>query len=119
MNLITTGWELVLALGAGTGLVYILRWYWWRVNAWSEIAAMASALVVSLSLFRFQVFEAGTALGFAQQILVTVGVTTVVWLVATFATAPEPMEKLISFYRSVHPAAESPWSMRRCLALAK
>ncbi|HJU91480.1 MAG TPA: sodium:solute symporter family protein [Pyrinomonadaceae bacterium] len=104
MNRITTGWELVLALGAGTGLVYILRWYWWRVNAWSEIAAMASALIVSLSLLRFNVFDAGTPLGFAQQILVTVGITTIVWLVATFATAPEPMEKLISFYRNVHPA---------------
>lgn len=104
MNRITTGWELVLALGAGTGLVYILRWYWWRVNAWSEVAAMASALVVSLSLFRFQIFDTATPIGFAQQILVTVGVTTLVWLTATFITAPEPMEKLVSFYRNVHPA---------------
>lgn len=104
MNRITTGWELVLALGAGTGLVYILRWYWWRVNAWSEVAAMASALVVSLSLFKFQIFDTATPIGFAQQILVTVGVTTIVWLAATFLTAPEPMEKLVSFYRKVHPA---------------
>ncbi len=104
MNRITTGWELVLALGAGTGLVYILRWYWWRINAWSEIAAMTSALLVSISLIRFEVFDTGTPLGFAQQILVTVGITTIVWLAATFATAPEPMEKLISFYRTVHPA---------------
>lgn len=47
MNRITSGWELVLMLGAGTGLVYILRWYWWRINAWSEIAAMAAALAPS------------------------------------------------------------------------
>jgi Na+/proline symporter len=104
MNRITSGWELVLALGAGTGLVYILRWYWWRINAWSEIAAMACALVVSLSILAFEVFDSGTPEGFAQQILVTVGVTTLVWLAVTFATAPEPMEKLISFYRAVHPA---------------
>jgi solute:Na+ symporter, SSS family len=104
MKQITTGWELVLALGAGTGLVYILRWYWWRINAWSEVAAMASALVVSLGLRQFEIFDATTPLGFAQSILVTVGITTAVWLVATFATAPEPMEKLISFYRHVHPA---------------
>jgi SSS family transporter len=104
MNRITTGWELVLALGAGTGLVYILRWYWWRVNAWSEIAAMACALVVSLTLLQLNVFDAGTPGGFAWQIIVTVGITTLVWLIATFATAPEPMEKLISFYRHVHPA---------------
>jgi SSS family transporter len=104
MNQITSGWELVLALGAGTGLVYILRWYWWRVNAWSEVAAMSSALIVSLSLRQFGVFDPGTPRGFALQILTTVGITTVVWLVATFVTAPEPMEKLTSFYRSVHPA---------------
>ena len=108
MTRITTGWELVMALGAGTGLVYILRWYWWRVNAWSEIAAMTSALVVSLSLGQILEdipdYHPGTPLGFAVQILLTVGITTVVWLVATFLTKPEPMEKLISFYRHVHPA---------------
>src|SRR5688500_11525715 len=60
MNRITSGWELVLALGAGTGLVYILRWYWWRVNAWSEIAAMACALVVSLGLRQFAIFDTAT-----------------------------------------------------------
>jgi SSS family transporter len=104
MNRITSGWELVLSLGAGTGLVYILRWYWWRINAWSEVAAMASALIVSLSLRQFEIFDASTPKGFAQQILITVGVTTVVWLVATFITAPEPMSKLTSFYRRVRPA---------------
>jgi Na+/proline symporter len=104
MNRITSGWELVLALGAGTGLVYILRWYWWRINAWSEIAAMASALIVSLTLLKLEVFDSSTPRGFAQQILVTVGVTTVVWLVATFVTRPEPLSKLTSFYERVRPA---------------
>jgi len=104
MNRIISGWELVLSLGAGTGLVYILRWYWWRVNAWSEIAAMASALIVSLGLRQLSVIDVSTPKGFAQEILVTVGVTTAVWIGATFLTAPEPMEKLSSFYRSVRPA---------------
>jgi SSS family transporter len=104
MNRITSGWELVLSLGAGTGLVYILRWYWWRINAWSEIASMACALVVSLALFRYKIFDGDTPKGFAQQILVIVGVTTIVWLVATFVTAAEPKEKLVSFYRTVYPA---------------
>src|SRR5687767_4119282 len=104
MNRITGGWELVMILGAGTGLVYILRWYWWRVNAWSEIAAMSAALIVSLGLTWAGVFEAGTPLGFAQTILTTVAVTTAVWLAATFATAPEPEAKLIDFYRRVRPA---------------
>jgi solute:Na+ symporter, SSS family len=104
MNRITSGWELVMALGAGTGLVYILRWYWWRVNAWSEVAAMACALVISLGLRQFEIFDASTPLGFAQQILVTVAITTAVWLAATFITAPEPMAKLVTFYRKVRPA---------------
>jgi SSS family solute:Na+ symporter len=104
MNRITGGWELVLSLGAGTGLVYILRWYWWRINAWSEVAAMAAALVVSLALRYFVIFDSSTPLGFAQSILTTVGVTTLVWLAATLLTAPEPEEKLREFYRRVRPA---------------
>src|SRR5687767_515330 len=103
MNRITSGWELVLMLGAGTGLVYILRWYWWRVNAWSEIAAMSAALIVSLGLSWSGTFDSSTALGFAQTMLTTVGVTTAVWLTATFATAPEREAKLVSFYRRVRP----------------
>jgi hypothetical protein len=104
MNRITGGWELVLMLGAGTGLVYILRWYWWRINAWSEIAAMSAALIVSVFLQATGVFEAGTPGGFARTILTTVAVTTLVWLAATFATAPEPDSRLVEFYRRVHPA---------------
>ena len=104
MNRITGGWELVMALGAGTGLVYILRWYWWRVNAWSEVSAMASALAVSLSLRYFAVFDSSTPRGFAQTILTTVGATTLVWLAVTLLTRPEPEEKLEEFYRRVRPA---------------
>ena len=104
MNRITGGWELVLTLGAGTGLVYILRWYWWRINAWSEIAAMSAALIVSLGLTWLGVFEAGTPLGFAQTILTTVAITTAVWVAATYATAPEPASVLQSFYNRVRPA---------------
>jgi Na+/proline symporter len=104
MNRITGGWELVMSLGAGTGLVYILRWYWWRINAWSEISSMAAALIVSLALRYFDVFDSSTPAGFAQTILTTVGVTTLVWLAATFLSRPEPIEKLSSFYRRVHPA---------------
>ena len=104
MNRITGGWELVLTLGAGTGLVYILRWYWWRINAWSEIAAMSSALIVSLAVAWSGIYESGTALGFAQTILTTVLITTLVWLGVTFATAPEPPETLVAFYERVRPA---------------
>jgi SSS family solute:Na+ symporter len=104
MNRITGGWELVMALGAGTGLVYILRWYWWRINAWSEVSAMSSALVVSLALRYFEVFDAATPRGFALTILTTVGVTTVAWLSVTFLTRPESPETLARFYERVRPA---------------
>ena len=104
MNRITGGWELVLTLGAGTGLVYILRWYWWRVNAWSEIAAMSAALIVSLGLRWLGTFDSASPIGFAQTILTTVAITTAVWLIATFVTGPEPDAKLIAFYRRVRPA---------------
>jgi Na+/proline symporter len=115
MNRITGGWELVLALGAGTGLVYILRWYWWRINAWSEIAAMIAALVVSLTLTYSAVFDSGTPIGFAQTILTTVAVTTIVWVAATFATPPEPMDTLVSFYRRVRPSGPG-WTHVRAVA---
>jgi Na+/proline symporter len=104
MNRITGGWELVLTLGAGTGLVYILRWYWWRINAWSEIVAMIAALVVSLGLQWSGTFSAGTPSGFALTILTTVAITTAAWLLATFATRPESDATLIGFYRRVRPA---------------
>ena len=109
MNRITGGWELVLTLGAGTGLVYILRWYWWRINAWSEIAAMSAALLVSTALAWGGIFESGTPAGFAQTILTTVAITTVVWLIATFATSAEPQEQLVTFYELVRPAGPG-WS---------
>jgi Na+/proline symporter len=104
MNRITGGWELVLTLGAGTGLVYILRWYWWRINAWSEIAAMSAALIVSLGLRWSGTFDSASPTGFAQTVLTTVGITTAVWVIATFVTAPEPDANLIAFFRRVRPA---------------
>ncbi len=102
MNQISKVWELLLTLGAGTGLVYILRWYWWRVNAWSEVAAMASALLTSLTLRG--VFDPATPRGFALNLIITTAVTTVVWLVVTFATRPEPDDTLAAFYEKVRPA---------------
>ena len=102
MNQISKVWELLLTLGAGTGLVYILRWYWWRVNAWSEVSAMASALVTSIALRA--VFDPATPQGFALNLILTTAVTTGVWLAVTFATRPEPAETLSAFYRKVRPA---------------
>jgi SSS family solute:Na+ symporter len=96
-------WKFLLAIGAGTGLVYLLRWYWWRVNAWSEVSAMAAALVLSLA------FQFGLGLspeepaGFAKLLLVTTAATTVVWIAVTYLTAAEPVENLRAFYARVRP----------------
>ncbi len=98
------GWKLLLGLGAGTGLVLILRWYWWRVNAWSEISAMAASFVTSISLQALGLDLGDTASGdYALTMLITVGVTTIVWLSVTFLTAPEADETLERFYRRVRP----------------
>jgi Na+/proline symporter len=106
-------WRLLLAIGAGTGLVLILRWYWWRINAWSEISAMVTSFVVSLValrtiLPRYTTAGAGGASitdpnGDAMVMLVTVGVSTAVWLAVTFLTRPEPEATLEAFYARVRP----------------
>jgi hypothetical protein len=105
MDSITGAWQLLIGIGAGTGAVLILRWFWWRINAWSEVAAMCSALLVSTAVRFHYGLANDDPLVFAKSTLITVGVTTVVWLAATFATAPEPSGKLISFYRRVRPSA--------------
>ena len=94
---IRQAWEFVLESGAGIGLVLILRWYWWRINAWSEIAAMVAAAVGYTMLKLF------TPLLFPHTLLVVVGWTTLCWLVVTLVTAPEPDDHLIAFYRRTRP----------------
>jgi hypothetical protein len=84
--------------------VLILRWYWWRVNAWSEISAMAASLVTSLVLQIAGLNLADTASAdYALTMLITVGVTTVVWVTVTLLTPPESEQTLERFYRRVRP----------------
>jgi len=110
---IKSGWEFVLELGAGTGIVYLLRWYWWRINAWSEISAMGTAMIVSLSLRLWQYlgttgsvappFEGSGPVIFAKSALTTTLCTTVVALAVTLLSRPESEATLRSFYRKVRP----------------
>src|SRR5262245_3866117 len=100
---IAQAWKLLLVTGAGTGTVLMLRWFWWRINAWSEVSAMAVAAVVSLFLQVTLKWNSDKPKEFAYIMLVTVGITTVAWLGVTLVTGPEPEEKLISFYRHVRP----------------
>lgn len=96
-------WKFLLAIGAGTGLVYLLRWYWWRINAWSEVAAMAGAFVLSLALQFGVGLNPDDPRGFAWLMLLTVAGTTVIWLAVTFLTPPEPLPHLQRFYAKVNP----------------
>jgi len=105
LGTIEGAWKFLLALGSGTGLVLILRWYWWRINAWSEISAMIASFVVSVTAINVLKprFAAGDLRADAWVMLVTVAVSTVVWLGVTFATKPEPDRVLEAFYRRVRP----------------
>jgi len=104
LSSVEQGWKLLIGLGAGTGLVFILRWYWWRVNAWSEISAMVASFVTSMVLTRFghSMGDPGTR-DYAFTMVTTVAITTVVWLAVTLLTAPESAETLDRFYRRVRP----------------
>ena len=104
MDSIAGAWKLLIVTGAGTGAVLILRWYWWRINAWSEVSAMATAFVVSIVLQTVFHLDSDNPVQFAYLILITVAVTTVVWLAVTFVTAPESDATLIGFYRRVRPS---------------
>jgi Na+/proline symporter len=99
---INQGWQLVLNIGFGTGAVYILRWYWSRINAWSEIVAMAVAALMTIALSRVS-FTGNDSLVYAKTALITGLVTTIAWVIATFVTRPEKDETLIGFYKRVHP----------------
>jgi Na+/proline symporter len=93
--------NLMLSVGAGTGLIYLLRWYWWRINAWSEIAAMVSSFLVAVGFFIAG--KSGATIAASTSLLITVAVTTVVWVSATFMTEPTDRKTLVAFYRLVRP----------------
>ena len=112
LDTIAGAWQLLIAIGAGTGLVLILRWYWWRVNAWSEISAMLASFVVSLVAMRVvpPMFARPTDPRLAEDprvastvLVVTVLASTVVWVATTLLTPPERDDVLDRFYRRVRP----------------
>ena len=110
---IAGGWLVVLEIGAGTGAVYLLRWYWWRINAWSEIAAMCASLGVTLLLNahglwvlllgRPSPFGGSAPVVFGKTAVTTVLIATVTWVAVTLLTRPEDEEVLRRFYRKVRP----------------
>lgn len=130
---VDAAWKILLALGAGTGAVFMLRWFWWRINAWSEISSMVGSLAFFLSydffvlllsgpekdpltllksLYVFHSIElksgtfswAGVDPGLSEVKMLAVALLTIVlWLIVTFVTRPESEDKLDAFYRKVRP----------------
>ena len=120
MQSISKAWEFIFAMGAGIGLVLILRWFWWRVNAWSEITALATSIVITISFEIIAYFQTinnnleyslfgsapsifGMSLQVHHKLMIIVPIAIIAWVTVTFFTEPEPMTKLESFYKRVQP----------------
>jgi Na+/proline symporter len=108
--------NLLLSIGAGTGLIYLLRWFWWRINAWSEVSAMLASFTVALGFF--VAARTGHAVNSTDALLTTIGITTVVWIVVTFLTPPVGEATLTAFYSKVRPAGPGWAGVRRRSGLA-
>ncbi|HEX4932268.1 MAG TPA: sodium:solute symporter family protein [Gemmatimonadaceae bacterium] len=94
--------ELLMSIGAGTGLLYLLRWFWWRVSAWCEIAAMVTSFLIALGFF--VAGKAGAAVPSHISLIVGVVVTTAVWVATAYLAPPTAPEKLDTFFARVRPA---------------
>jgi len=97
LETITGAWQFLIECGAGVGLVFLLRWFWWRVNAWSEICALVAPFI------GYGYIKLFTGIQFPLSLFYIVSWTTVIWLTGTYLTRPEPEEHLKAFYRRVHP----------------
>jgi Na+/proline symporter len=93
--------DIILQVGAGTGLLYLARWFWWRINAWCEVVAMLSSFGISVAIFILN--KSGHAIGVHQALLTTVAITTVCWVLTAFFGPPTDRATLVAFCRKVKP----------------
>jgi Na+/proline symporter len=93
--------DIMLQVGAGTGLLYLIRWFWWRINAWCEVVAMISSFAVSIGWLILHKY--GQSCGTQVELLVTIAITTLCWLVTAFVGPPTDRQTLIAFYQKVRP----------------
>ena len=105
--------DVILQVGAGTGLLYLVRWFWWRVNAWCEIVAMASSFGVSIALLVLK--AQGVAFSTHVALLATIAITTVCWVATAYLGPETDREVLIAFWRKVRPAGPG-WARIRDMA---
>ena len=104
MHSIYEAWLFIQLLMVGTSLVVLLRWYWWRINSWSEISAMVSSLVISLTLEKAPYFKSIQGADYyAVRLIITLTLCTAIWLAVTFLTKPVPEKQLEEFFRHVRP----------------
>jgi len=102
--------NIILQVGAGTGLLYLLRWFWWRITAWCEVVAMLSSFGISLVFLLLH--KGGIRFGTARELVMTVAFTTVCWVLTAFIGPQTDRETLFNFYRKVHPFGPG-WSRVR------
>ena len=105
--------DIILQVGAGTGLLYLVRWFWWRVNAWCEIVAMISSFAVSVGLLVLR--AQGIVFSTHVALVVTVAITTVCWVATAYIGPETDRGVLVKFFRLVHPAGPG-WEPIRQLA---
>ncbi|MBN2279079.1 MAG: Na+:solute symporter [Candidatus Marinimicrobia bacterium] len=106
INNATQAFNILLLSGAGSGAIYLLRWFWWRINAWTEIVAMFTATIVAIILVVFvedSTLQTAVLDAFTVRLLIAVGVNTVIWLITAFVTPIEDKHVLRGFYRLTHP----------------
>lgn len=110
--------DVILQVGAGTGLLYLVRWFWWRVNAWCEVVAMISSFVVSVG---FLILEKNAifTITSATRLIITIAVTTVCWLLAAYLAPQTDKQTLIEFYRKVRPAGPGWEPVREAAGISK
>lgn len=117
----TQAFNMLLLSGAGTGAIYLLRWYWWRINAWTEVAAMTSGAIVAFVLV-FLVSDQALANsyvdGFNMKLLLAIAITSTVWVVTAFLTKPEAFDTLRKFYKLTHPGGPG-WQWLRLESQAR
>ncbi|MFT5168527.1 MAG: SSS family solute:Na+ symporter [Saprospiraceae bacterium] len=120
----TQAFNLLLLLGAGTGLIYILRWFWWRINATTELVAMIASLFIAFyfTFFNTKYASFSTPIDHSleswQTIIIGAVLTTVIWVIATFLTTPTDDDTLINFYQKIRPEGRG-WDVVRAKARAK
>ncbi len=113
LNTAKDAFVLILQVGAGTGLLYLLRWYWWRITAWCEIVAMVSSFAISVTFLIMN--NHGIVIPSDRQLVITVAFTTICWVITAYAGPRTDEETLVTFYRKVSPIGPG-WKYIRSIA---